>query len=506
MAMMPRTLSLLSFDLREAFDSIPWVVYYWVFFAFEFFVYGRLLSALVVAPTNYIFYYGTGLLVLILFNTASWAGRSFVEGAHEGRLKYLLSLPIGRNQLFFEQIMLGAVVNTVRLIPPLAVIMWLSGDMSILTLLSTLVVLTLLGIAIIGLMVSLSFVAFRSFDIYSAVVAGLSALLISFWTMYYPLAYMPQAYAAVARGEPPHLWDGPAEERAGLPVVSPPGPLLGDGGGDGSGRGDPLCGHVHHLARGRRSEVVVSQLGRVLRIVMVDVSYFFRTKWLIATLIALNLSDMLVLGLVYSGMMDFNYFAFFVPGVVMAGMFAAALDVGRRVYLGLTEGVTQYYLSLPISTEGLVWAHIVSGGLGGTIYSGILLAVALAILPHPNLWAALAMVPILFLLSMGLSGIAAVLNLFSKRGERYWVFADGLQVTFLGLSTISYPLSVIQSTYPALLAQAIQYNPLSQGVGALRSWVFGGQPIQAGAVASLLLTSLILLAMGPFRTGMCSTK
>ena len=198
----PRSVSLLTFDLHEAFDSVPWVVYYWVFFAFEFFVYGRLISSLVVQPANYIFYYGTGLLVLILFNTASWAGRSFVEGAHEGRLKYLLSLPIGRNQLFLEQITLGSVVNTVRLIPPLAVIMWLGGGMSALEFVSTMAVLTVLGIAVVGLMVSLSFVAFRSFDIYSAVVAGLSALLIRFSTMYYPLSYMPQAYGAVARANP----------------------------------------------------------------------------------------------------------------------------------------------------------------------------------------------------------------------------------------------------------------------------------------------------------------
>jgi ABC-type polysaccharide/polyol phosphate export permease len=240
----------------------------------------------------------------------------------------------------------------------------------------------------------------------------------------------------------------------------------------------------------------VSHWKRALRITMVDVSYFFRTKWLIATLIALNLSDMLVLGLVYSGMMQFNYFAFYVPGVVIAGMFAAALDVGRRVYLGLTEGVTQYYLSLPVSTDGVVWAHIVSGGLGGTIYSGILFAVALALLPHPNWWAALAMLPIFLVLSMGLSGIAAVLNLFSKRGERYWVFADGLQVAFLGLSTISYPLKAIQEALPWWLAAVVEYNPLSQGVGALRSWVFDGQPIAPEALAVLVLTSLSLLVIG----------
>ena len=72
----------------------------------------------------------------------------------------------------------------------------------------------------------------------------------------------------------------------------------------------------------------------MLRVLRVDLSYFFRTKWLIATLITLNISDMLVAGLTYNNMMSINYFVFFAPGVVVAGMFAAALDVGRRVYLG----------------------------------------------------------------------------------------------------------------------------------------------------------------------------
>jgi len=125
----------------------------------------------------------------------------------------------------------------------------------------------------------------------------------------------------------------------------------------------------------------LNQASNLLRVTRVDLSYFFRTKWLILTLITLNLSDMLVVGLIYSNMMTFNYFIFFVPGVVIAGMFAAALDVGRRVHLGLSEGVSQYYLSLPLSVNALAMAHILSAGLGGLLFSGTLLLVALILVP-----------------------------------------------------------------------------------------------------------------------------
>src|SRR3989475_7165547 len=47
-------------------------------------------------------------------------------------------------------------------------------------------------------MVSLSFIAFKAVDIYMAVLAGLSALLIRFSTVFYPLAVMPNYYSPVS--------------------------------------------------------------------------------------------------------------------------------------------------------------------------------------------------------------------------------------------------------------------------------------------------------------------
>jgi ABC-type polysaccharide/polyol phosphate export permease len=196
------TLSLLRFDLREAFDSVAWVAYYWFYFAFQFFVYGEIISRLVVTVNNYLFYYGSGLLILLSFNVASWAGRRFVESAHEGRLRYMLSLPLGRNELFLEQIVQGVIVNLTRVVPPLLLVLLVVGHFSPMTVVSSLLVLTLLTVGIIGLMVSLSVIAFRSFDIYSAIVASLSALLLRFSTVNYPLVSMNSGIAQVSTGNP----------------------------------------------------------------------------------------------------------------------------------------------------------------------------------------------------------------------------------------------------------------------------------------------------------------
>jgi lipooligosaccharide transport system permease protein len=234
----------------------------------------------------------------------------------------------------------------------------------------------------------------------------------------------------------------------------------------------------------------------MLRVLRVDLSYFFRTKWLIATLVTLNLADLLVVGLIYTRMMNFDYFVFFAPGVVVSAMFAAALDVGRRVYLGLTEGVTQYYLSLPIGLGALTVAHLLSAGFGGTIYGGIILLFAVLAVPQLASPILLLFIPLMFVLSMGLSGITAVLNLFSKGGDRYWVFAEGIQTGLLGLSTVFYPIQAIQAVLPAPLVGAVMANPLSQAVNALRDAVLSGSALSPGTVFQVVATSLVLMLVG----------
>ena len=240
----------------------------------------------------------------------------------------------------------------------------------------------------------------------------------------------------------------------------------------------------------------MSETGKMLQIARVDLSYFFRTKWLLATLIGLNVTDMLVVGLVYKGMMSFNYFEFYAPGVIVTGLFFASFDVGRRVHLGLTEGVSQYYLTLPVSLNDLVLAHLLSAGLGGVIYAGILTMIAAAFLPSLITLNTLVLIPYMFVLSMGLAGIAAVLNLFSKAGERYWVFADGIQTALVSLSTVAYPIAVVSGFFPSYLLTFIEYNPLSQGAEALRTVVYGAPSSPVFNFPALFLTSFVLMVVG----------
>lgn len=239
----------------------------------------------------------------------------------------------------------------------------------------------------------------------------------------------------------------------------------------------------------------MSELRVVLALARNDFSYFFRTKWLMAVLLSLNLSDMLVVALVYKKMMTFDYFSYFVPAVIIMGLFAASMDTGRRIWLALREGVIQYELSLPVSTHGLVIAYLLAGGAAALVYATSLMAIALIVLPAQAVWSAIMLLPFLFVLAMGLAGIAATLAAFaSTHGEFFFAFQNIVQIALLTLSTVYYPIEFI----PSPLVSVVAANPLSLAAEALRQYTFAGNPVEPVFLAKLLLTSTPFAVVGAF--------
>jgi ABC-type polysaccharide/polyol phosphate export permease len=241
----------------------------------------------------------------------------------------------------------------------------------------------------------------------------------------------------------------------------------------------------------------MSELRVILALARNDFSYFFRTKWLMAVLLSLNLSDMLVVALVYKRMMTFDYFAYFVPAVIVMGLFAASLDTGRRIWLALRENVIQYELSLPVSTHGVVIAYLLAGGSAALVYASSLMAIALVALPANAIWTAVILLPFLFVLAMGLAGIAATLAaVASTHGEFFFAFQNIVQVALLTLSTVYYPLEVVQDYLPSFLVTVVSVNPLSLAAEALRQYAFAGIPIELGFLANILLASIPFAVIG----------
>jgi ABC-type polysaccharide/polyol phosphate export permease len=167
-------------------------------------MYSALISRLitVTALSNYQQFYAVGYIIMITFNIGSHTGRHFVEHAHEGRLPYLLSLPISRWKLFLSVMLEGTAELSLLLVVPLSVTLLIIGNFTVLSIISVILTLFCLGFGVSGIMLALSFIAFRSTDIYTAIVTALSTLIIRFSTVFYPLMFLPASYATAATFSP----------------------------------------------------------------------------------------------------------------------------------------------------------------------------------------------------------------------------------------------------------------------------------------------------------------
>jgi len=204
---MSKIARLVWFDLKPQLTPPVWIVVQWAVFSIQIFIYGTLISQLVVPQPpqfppginfDYMKFYAVGLVVMMTFEIGSHTGRHFVEHAHEGRLPYLLSLPISRSTLFLVIALQGGAELALMLTVPLAFTLVLLGNFSIISVAASVFTLFWLGFGVAGLMLGLSFIAFKSSDFYTAIVTGLSTVIIRFSTVLYPLIILPASYAEAA--------------------------------------------------------------------------------------------------------------------------------------------------------------------------------------------------------------------------------------------------------------------------------------------------------------------
>ncbi|HVO37097.1 MAG TPA: ABC transporter permease [Candidatus Acidoferrum sp.] len=189
---------LVWFDLKQELRPPVWIVMEWVTFGIQLFVYGAIISQLVSGISNYQQFYAAGFVVMMTFEVGSHSGRHFVEHAHDGLLPYLLSLPISRSKLFLAITLQGGAELALMITVPLIITLSLIGNLTAISVVAAIVTLFCLGFGIAGFMLGLSFIAFKSSDVYSAVTIVMSTVVIRFSTVLYPFIFLPPSYASVA--------------------------------------------------------------------------------------------------------------------------------------------------------------------------------------------------------------------------------------------------------------------------------------------------------------------
>lgn len=230
----------------------------------------------------------------------------------------------------------------------------------------------------------------------------------------------------------------------------------------------------------------------IIYIIERDIRQFFKYRWWMAGLISMNLADIFILAIVFTNLIQrIRYFEFVLPGIVVLALFASAFTIGREVSIEIRRKIHYYILSLPFSDWEVILGRVIAGSVRGLIYSSPLLLLAIILSPLPNIILLLAIPPILFILSLGISSLAIFLATVIKNFDAYITMRGLLYFLLIFNSTVFYPLSVFEH-----LPQPIYYiavaNPITHTADLLRDILQDGV-IYMDRLLYLTLFSMVFL-------------
>ncbi len=232
----------------------------------------------------------------------------------------------------------------------------------------------------------------------------------------------------------------------------------------------------------------------IIYIIEKDIRRFFRYRWWMAGLISMNLADIFILALIFNNLViRFRYFNFLLPGIVVLALFASAFTIGREVSAEVRRKIHHYYLSLPFKDWELIIGRSISGSIRGLIYSTPLLLLAIILSPNPDPYLLLAIPPIMFILSIGVSALAIFLATVIKNFDAYVTVRGLLYFLLMFNSTVFYPIDVFKRL-PWVIYYIALYNPISHGADLMREILQGGY-ISIDKVIYLSIFSLVFLVV-----------
>jgi ABC-2 type transport system permease protein len=221
----------------------------------------------------------------------------------------------------------------------------------------------------------------------------------------------------------------------------------------------------------------VKALNAIWHVIEYDFTNFFRYRWFIIGLIAMNLADLFISAIVFTQMTSIvDYFKFFAPGLAVLGLFASAFMIGREINMEVRREIHHYMLSLPMTRTQLAIGRVLAGGLRGMLYMTPLLLTNFVILGLPTLPQLLLILLTLFLLAVGIAGVSISIAVSTTSFEKFVTARGVVYYLLFFCSSVFYPMSVIsvlstKGLWP--LVTFAEINPLTNGSDLIRSFLLG---------------------------------
>lgn len=240
---------------------------------------------------------------------------------------------------------------------------------------------------------------------------------------------------------------------------------------------------------------MLTELEKIYRLWEREMKRFFREKSRLLTSIVTPLLWILVFGsglrgAAYgSGGADYRVFIF--PGILGMSLLFTSMFTGVSVIWEREFGFLREVLVAPVSRVGIITAKALGGASTAMIQGVILLCFAPLVKMHLTVGGVAAALPVMFLMSFGVTCIGLTIAAFMESMEGFNLIMSFAIMPMLFCSGALFPLD----TAPHWLRIVSYFDPLTYGVDALRR-------ILLGSGQSFLPLALNLGFMAVFAAGM----
>lgn len=235
-----------------------------------------------------------------------------------------------------------------------------------------------------------------------------------------------------------------------------------------------------------------------------DLNRFWKYKWWVAGIIVTNLSDLLIMSLIFSNVIrkEFvpEYLKFTAPGVTMMALFISAFSIGREAAHEIRRRYHHYLLTLPYRDWEIALGKILAGMVRGIIYAIPFLILTFIIVGIPSPINLLLILGVIAYTSLSMSSYGIALSALVERIDIYVAVRSLSYYLIFFFSTIFYPekalkrLTQINIAYDIVL-KISQINPVSIAAEIIRKMV--GMPHETQPnIPVFIISNLIITFLG----------
>ena len=177
-----------------------------------------------------------------------------------------------------------------------------------------------------------------------------------------------------------------------------------------------------------------------------------------------------------------NFLQFMYPGVVAMTVLTSSLFAGVSVVWDREFGFLKEILVAPIGRTGIVLGKAIGATITALLQVLIMLVLApiLGVPLTPQI--ILELVPMVIILSLGLSGLGILLATFMTSQQGFQLLMQLLIFPLIFLAGVFFPVDSV----PLWMEIASKANPVTYGVDAIRQVFLGDGPAGAGLGVTVL--------------------